>query len=496
MARARLSTIGGYGGSAALPGYDPADHGIGIVHFGVGAFHRAHQAAFTDDALAAAGGDWRIAGVSLRGTAVADALNQQDGLYTLIERDGANARGRIVASIAHVIAATRDRRAPLEALLSPGVRVVTLSVTEKAYGIDRAAMTADVNHPAVAADLANPANPAGVLGLLVEALRLRKERGLPAFSVLCCDNLPDTGSLLRAGVVGFARHTDPALADWIASDVAFPASMVDRITPAPTQRTLDDAAMLASANDLAAVETEPFRQWVIEDRFSAGRPAWEAGGALFVSNVRPYEQLKLRILNGAHSLIAYAGFLAGHTYVRDAMADPALATLVTRHVHAARLTLPDLPGIDLSRYCEDILARFRNPAIAHETSQIAMDGTQKLPQRILLPAKEALQTSEDWQPFAFATAAWMRYCLGRHDDHTTYELRDPREAEIRTAIRGLRNAGDISDALYALPGLFDATLRSNRDWRSAVAVRLHKMLENGMAAAIADEASAASWLPH
>jgi fructuronate reductase len=367
---------------------------------------------------------------------------------------------------------------------------VTLTVTEKGYGIDRATRAPDPDHPAVAADLLMPQAPSGALGLLVAALARRRAEGTAPFTVLCCDNLPENGALLRDGVAGLARLTDPDLADWIAAEVAFPASMVDRITPAPTPATLAEAARQTGCTDLAAVETEPFLQWVIEDRFPLGRPAWEAGGAIFVADVTGYERMKLTLLNGSHSMMAYAGVMSGHRFVRDVMADPALSRLVARHLAAAAAVLPPLPGIDLSAYAAALQERFRNPAIAHETRQIATDGTEKLPQRIFQPALAAMHRGQDPAPFAFATAAWMRYALGRDDDGTAYPLHDPRAAAIAAALNGVPgDAGPICDALSALPGLVPPALAGAPGWRPAVVLRLDRMLSRGMPAAILAEAT-------
>jgi len=493
MGAPRLSRLATTLPGVARPGFAPEAHGAGIVHIGVGAFHRAHQAVYTDDALAAAGGDWRITGVSLRSTDIADALNPQDGLYTLIVRDPAGTRARIVGSIARVIAAAREPGATLAALAEPATRIVTTTVTEKAYGIARGAGV-DPANPAIAADLANPRFPSGVIGLLVEALRLRRAAGVSPFTVLCCDNLPENGALLRLGVVDFARRLDSDLADWIAAEGAFPSSMVDRITPAPTEATLALARELAGCEDMAAVETEPFSQWVIEDRFVAGRPRWEAGGALFVEAIAPYERMKLRMLNGTHSMLAYCGYLTGCAYVRDVMARPDLAALVGRHLAAARSTLESVGGIDLGRYADDLRARFANPAIAHQTYQIAMDGTEKLPQRIFEPALELLGRGAGIRPFAFAAAAWMRYCLGRTDAGETYALRDPREAQIRRALEGTGDAAAISAALTALPGFVPERLAAHPVWRAEVEDALGVMLSGGMAAAVRAEAAAAAVL--
>jgi len=486
MSAPRLNDIAQISGGAKKPGYTPSEHGVSIVHIGVGAFHRAHQAVMTDDALAKSGGDWRITGVSLRSTEIADALNPQNGLYTLIERGPKGTEARIIGAIANVIAA--DPEKTLKALCDENIRIVTLTVTEKGYGIDRAAGGPDKTHPAVKADLDNPEAPSGVLGLLVAALKYRRDADHAPFTILSCDNLPENGKLLRLGVIGFARELDADLADWIEANVAFPSSMVDRITPASTEETLAEATAQTGCEDRAAVECEPFIQWVIEDEFPQGRPEWEAGGALFVTDVAPYERMKLTMLNGSHSMMAYAGFLAGHRYVRDVMSDPALATLVKRHLVAASRVMPPLAGIDFADYGEALVERFRNPAIAHETYQIAMDGTQKLPQRITAPALIALEEGHDMRPFAFATAAWMRYALGRKEDGTIYELRDPMAEKISKAVSGLSDPADIYNALAKLPVLFPSELTSSEKFSAPVRDILETMLDAGTRAAIDREA--------
>ena len=474
----------------AGPGYDPVRHGAGIAHLGVGAFHRAHQAFYTDAALAAAGGDWRIVGISLRSSDAADMLNPQNGLYSLIERGEEGVSARLIGSLARVVAARRDPAAALDILCDPAIRIVSLTVTEKAYGIDLAEGCIVPAHPSVAADLRTPREPTGVLGLIVESLRRRRDRGTAPFTVLCCDNLPENGPLLRSGALDFAARIAPGLAGWMAGNVSFPATMVDRITPAPTGKTIAEARRLIGASDLAAVETERFSQWVIEDMFPTGRPAWEAGGALFVTDVAPYERMKLRMLNGAHSMLAYVGFLCGHTLVRDVMSDRVLAWLVTRHLSAAAATLAPLQGVDLAQYGAELTARFRNPHIAHETYQIAMDGTVKLPQRLLQPAMDALRHGQDVRPFAFAVAAWMRYCRGMTDRGDSYALRDPREVEIRSALDGAGGAAGISDRLHAMPNLFAPDLSDNPRWRAEVASVLEAMLGLGVAGAVQSEFAA------
>ncbi len=324
-----------------------------------------------------------------------------------------------------------------------------------------------------------PENPQGLAGLLVWALGQRRAAGVPPFTVLSCDNLPENGPLLRGLLVDFARHAAPDLVDHIAQDAAFPATMVDRITPARSDATLQLARDMIGREDAAAIETEAFCQWVIEDRFPTGRPDWEAGGAIFVPDVRPYENMKLRMLNGSHSMLAYAGFLAGHRHVRDVMADPDLAVLVRRHLSAAAATLDPLPGVDFGDYARDLEDRFRNPHLAHETYQIAMDGSEKMPQRILAPAADALHRGQPFQPFAFATAIWIRYTMGRTDKGETYALRDPRDAELLAA-SGSGEARDVVRAVLELPGLCPSELRDNPDWQEAVESELESIMQNGV----------------
>lgn len=491
--RSRLTAVSDVNGQAELPGYVPEEHRIGIVHIGVGAFHRAHQAVMTDDALAHYGGDWRIAGVSLRSSNVAAELNAQNGLYTLLVKGHATS-ARIVAAIDHVVAG--DPEATLELLANPQVRVVTLTVSEAGYGIDRANRLPDMNNPVVLADLSEPTRPLGVLGLLAASLCQRRESGIEPFTVLSCDNLPENGTLVRDRVVGFSRQGySEELALWIESKVSFPSSMVDRITPASSSATYEEATRLTGCDDNAAVETEPFSQWIIEDNFPTGRPQWEAGGAIFVDNVSSYERMKLTMLNGSHSMLAYSGFLTGKTYVKDVMNDGHLSTLVRRHLNAAASLLEPLPGVDYIEYASQLEGRFSNPAIAHQTFQIATDGTQKLPQRIFQPALKMLDsdTHSEVRPFAFATAMWMRFCLQKHDDGSSYELLDSRVPEIERIVNQTdRDGARLSEAFHAMADFIPQQLCENEAWREGVADILNVALAEGCIAAVRREALVSS----
>ncbi len=449
-----------------LPGYDRRSLKPGIVHIGVGAFHRAHQAVYTDDALASVFGDWGIISVSLRSKDIVNSLKDQDYLHSVTIRDQSAAKIKLVGSTIGAIAAAENGEAVLLKLSDPAIRVVTLTVSEKAYGLDPKTGSLDTAHSAVAHDLVDPESPVGVIGYLTEGLARRRAAGHQPYTVLCCDNLPRNGHVVRRLVLEMAYRRDAHLAKWIEEEGCFPSSMVDRIVPAATQEVRERATEALGVWDELALETEPFRQWIIEDDFVSGRPAWDAGGALFVSAVEPYEKMKLRLLNGSHSMIAYLGQLRGLEYVRDVMAVPEYREIVRRHMQAAKLTLDPVPGIDVDSYMEELIARFANPEIAHRTAQIAMDGTQKLPQRIFAAAVDALAAGSDGDQFAYVTALWMAYV-------TRFEkIDDPRGREVRQAAL----AGEGSSAsLFAVPGLFPPELEESHDWRGKVDAHLKQI---------------------
>ncbi|CDM55853.1 MULTISPECIES: mannitol dehydrogenase family protein [Rhizobium] len=475
----RLTSLSGLAPTAKLPHYDRDALKPGILHLGPGAFFRAHFAPFTDGAIAAAGGDWGIEVASLRTADVADHLNEQSGLYTMLVRDTAGTTAHVIAPILRAHVATRNPGDLLAKLEDPAIRIVSLTVTEKAYGFDSATGGLDLKHPDIAADLADRHAPRGVVGYLVEGLSRRRAKGIPPFTPLSCDNLPSNGAVLKRLVLDFAERVDPDLRQWIEDNVPFPSTMVDRITPASTDATYRDAERLTGRRDMAAIETEPFTQWVIEDHFANGRPDWEQAGALMVEDVSAYEKMKLRMLNGAHSLLAYLGYIGGYEFIRDVMDDVGLAALARRHMNAAAATLDPVPGIALEAYADELIARFANKAIAHRTYQIAMDGTQKLPQRLLEPASEAVADGGKAETYAIAVAAWMRYALGADRNGESYELRDPRAAEIAALLADVpRNGGAVSKALFGLPGLFPAALTDNLGWTEDVANKLEILIQD------------------
>ena len=428
----RLSASTHLPATVAKPRYDRATLKPGILHIGFGAFHRAHQAVYTDSALAQTFGDWGIIGVSLRSLDVIRDLRAQEHLFSVVSCGAAGAEVRVIGSVVGGLSALENHETLLARLADPAIRIVSMTVTEKAYGIDPLTGGLDHQHPAIAADLARPEAPTGVIGFIVEGLARRRSAGLKPFTVLCCDNLPTNGRVVRRLVTEMAARREPALAAWIFEHSAFPSTMVDRIVPAATEETRWRAAALLGAEDALALETEPFMQWVIEDHFVSGRPAWEAAGALFVTDVEPYEKMKLRLLNGAHSMIAYLGQLAGLDYVRDVMAVPSYRSRVRQYMEAAARTLDPVPGVDLGIYQEQLMQRFANPTIAHRTRQIAMDGSQKLPQRIFAAAVDDLAAGRDGAVFAYATALWIAYLL------QTPDMEDPTRP-------GTQSRGERSD---------------------------------------------------
>ena len=392
---------------ALKPAYDPAALDIGVVHFGPGAFHRAHQAAYFD-ALAAADPRWGICGVSLHSAGVRDALNPQDGLYTLAILDE-EISYRIIGAMREVLVGPEDIEAVFERLTRPSVELVTSTVTEKGYclGPD---FTLDLQHTDIIHDLATPQAPKSFIGYVTEGLRRRKQAGLKPFVLIPCDNLPKNGERLKAALITFARQNDGALADWIEANLQCPCTMVDSITPATDDALRARVTEATGVADAWPIQREAFTQWVIEDHVHDGGPDWQSVGVTITDNVPAYECAKLRLLNGPHSTLAYMGLHRGYESVSEAMKDAELADIVRGLMIEDVVPLLEAPkGLDLVAYSEDILKRFRNPAIVHKLAQIAWDGSQKLPIRILSSLAEALDRGQDIHRLCLPLAAWMRF---------------------------------------------------------------------------------------
>lgn len=419
--------------------YDRTAQASGIVHLGIGAFHRAHQAWYTEQALRGGDRDWLITGVSLRSDTVARQMNPQDGLYTVNIRSGSGSEHELIGAVSAVLVGGRDRSAIIERLADKATRIVTLTITEKGY-CRRGDGSLD---PELSGE-------GSIYPLLGEALRRRHDAGFGGLSLLSCDNLADNGTQLGGLIRAWLDRHDPALIGWFDRECATPSTMIDRIVPATGA---DDITALQSAigfEDQAAVFTEPFTQWVITDRFATTRPAWDKVGATLVDDVAPFEQAKLRMLNGAHSALAYLGLLRGHQFVHQAMGDAAILPLVEQLMgEEAASTIQPSAQLDLVSYAADLLARFRNPALNHRLAQIAMDGTQKIPQRWLATAMEREARGLDSPAIRQAMAAWLKHSRGDNG---------PVDDARSNWLGQLWSAGSWTDAVHQLADAPDSPL--------------------------------------
>ena len=473
-------------GDVGVPGYEPAQVQVGIVHLGLGNFHRAHQAVYTD-AILRQDPRWGICGVSLRSRGVADALNAQGGLYTLLERGPAagvtNLRARVIGSLREALCGA-DGMAPVIARIpDPATHIVSLTVTEKGYCHDLASGQLNAAHPDIVHDLAHADAPRSALGVLLRGLQARRAHGAP-LTVVCCDNLPHNGATLRQLTLQLAGMMDDGLAQWVECEIAFPSTMVDRIVPASTDADRALVRELGLADD-APLSTEPFSQWVIEDNFANPRPPWEDAGAQLVTDVAPFELMKLRLLNGAHSTLAYLGYLAGHDYIYQVSGEPAFRHLLRALWAELTPTLAPLPGVDLAAYQNDLLARFQNRALPHRTWQIAMDGSQKLPQRLLGAARERLARGFCVDAIALAVAGWMRYVGGVDERGTAIDVRDPLAADYAAiAARAQGNPRALAEGLLGLTVVFGEELAAHPKFRARVIAHLQDLHSAGAAATV------------
>ncbi|AQR61306.1 mannitol dehydrogenase [Brevundimonas sp. LM2] len=482
----RLSdaTLAGLPAEVERPGYDRAAVTTGVVHLGIGAFHRAHQAVVFDDALRSGDRRWSVLGVSLRSPGVRDQLQPQDGLYSLRVRDGSAETVRIIGAVRRVLVAPEDPGAVVVAMASADVHLVTLTVTEKGYRLDPATGALIQTDPDILADIADPARPRTAPGFLVAALAERRRRGLPPFTVISCDNLPHNGARVRAAVLGLAERIDPDLAAWIAEQGAFPATMVDRIVPATTP---DDIAALTErlgVEDAGMVKTEPFTQWVIEDRFAGPRPDFAALGVQLTGAVAPWEDAKLRLLNGAHSAIAYLGGLAGHDFVHRVVGETAFAAFVERLWDEAQTTLNPPPGLDIPAYRAALMARFRNEALQHRTRQIAMDGSQKLPQRLLATMADCLAANQGIDALALAVAGWIRWQAGVTETGETFVVDDPLADRLRDCLAGAATVEARVQAVIDRSGVVPPSLAGDMRFAAAVTQALAQIESRGVLTAI------------
>ena len=494
MDRLSTATLGQVPDGVALPGYDRTGLTTGIVHLGIGAFHRAHLAA-TVDACLADDPRWGICGVSLRSPTTRDALAPQDGLYTLGVQSEVGLAPRVIGAVQEVLVAPEQPSLVVDRLASEDTRIVSLTVTEKGYCHDPATGRLDANHPGIVHDLdadigATKNPPVTAMGWLWLGLMARRRVGRAPYTILCCDNLPSNGATLRQVLLDYAALKEPRMLGWAREHLACPSTMVDRIVPATTDADRDAIASALGLEDAWPVMTEPFSQFVVEDHFPLGRPDWEQHGVTMTADVAPFERMKLRMLNGSHSTLAYLGYLAGDETVADTMADPAFRALIGAMMTEEIMPTLAMPqGVDLPAYRDALLARFGNPALRHRTWQIAMDGSQKLPQRLLGTIADRLAAGAPFERLALGVAAWMRYALGEDEAGGPIDVRDPLADRLKR-LNG-SSSDEIVNNFMGLTSVFNEGIRSDPRFIQTVTDKLEQLMKQGARATIASHATAA-----
>lgn len=453
----RLSdaTLGQAPPDVERPGYDRRGVKAGVVHLGLGAFHRAHQAVVYDDLIRAGDRRWGVVGVSMRSSDAARKLAVQNGLYAVSVDDGGQVRDRIIGCLLRTLTAPEQPQAVIAALAAPETHLVSLTVTENGYG-------------------AEPLSPAA---LIAAGLAERRTQGLGGLTALSCDNLPDNGAVLRRAILAAADRIDPTLPGWIETACAFPSTVVDRITPATTEDDIEAFERRAGVNDQAVVRTEPFSQWVIENHFVGPRPDFAAAGVTLTADIALWEAAKLRLLNSAHSLIAYVGGLADLEFVHEVVATPGGRALVEQLWDEATTTLPPAPDIDIdiAAYRTALMRRLGNSALRHRTRQIAMDGSLKLPPRLLAPIAERLERKQEVDALTLAVAAWIRWLGGRTDTGLAVPLEDPLADALRQALKGARTTVERVEAALTVRRVFPSALAANPLFRRTLIRQLARL---------------------
>lgn len=469
-----------------LPSYDRNAIKSGIVHLGIGAFHRAHQAFYTEAVLNQFGGDWGIIGCSLRSASVRDQLAPQDSLYTLVERSGDGEKLQLIGAVKDTLVGPENPAGLVAIMANPDIKIVSLTVTEKGYCHDPATGDLNLAHPDIQHDLANLATPKSAIGFLVSALQVRFTAGHKAFTLLSCDNLPNNGRVLEKVVTQFAEKVSSELATWIKTNATFPCTMIDRIVPATTDEDRREIEARLGLRDEGMVVCEPFTQWVVEDKFADGRPAWDKVGVLMTDDVEAFEKIKLRLLNGSHSTMAYTGYLSGFQFIAEVMQQPAFVNLVKTYMaREAGETVHAPEGFDIEDYKQQLRDRFANPALKHKTWQIAMDGSQKLPQRLLETLREQLARNGSIDIICLGVAAWIRYVSGVDESGNPIEVSDPLAASLRAACEAnLGNPRAMVEAVVSMKEVFGNDLIGNERFIATTTEWLTRFYEKGVLASV------------
>lgn len=470
------------------PSYNRSRLKTKIVHLGFGAFHRAHQGLFTDEVATKSDSDWGYCEVNLfGGEELVQSLREQNHLYTVAEKGANKIDTKVIGSVVESLHSSLDgTQVILDKMAEPQVAIVSMTITEKGYCCDPATGILDSENPLIVHDLANPSTPKSAIGYIVQALRIRRDQGLTPFTVMSCDNVQENGHVARAAVIGFVEMLDAQLADWIKTNVSFPCTMVDRIVPAATPETLSEISDLLGVEDPCGIACEPFRQWVIEDKFVNGRPDWDLAGAEFVEDVIPFEEMKLRMLNGSHSFLAYLGYLGGYDHISDTMTDPAYkkaAFNLMLNEQAPTLDMPE--GTNLRAYADLLIERYSNPSLKHRTWQIAMDGSQKLPPRMLKSVINHVESETEYNHLALGIAGWMRYVSGTDENGQPIEVLDPIVKELRAICDQHGHQVSVVTALLSIDSIFAPELANNSQFVQAIESAYQTLVTSGAKAAVA-----------
>lgn len=474
-----------------VPSYDRRTVGQQIAHIGVGGFYRAHQAVYADDLLhLGVGNEWGLCGVGLlkHDARIRDVLLEQDCLYTVVERGAHAEHARVIGSMVNFLFAPGHTQEVIDALAAPERRIVTLTITEGGYYVHQGTGEFDAQHPDIQHDLAHPGEPACSFGYLLEALDQRRTRGMPPFTVMSCDNLQGNGEIIKKMLLAFAELRDPKLHNWLVENCAFPNSMVDRITPATTDEHRALVREEFGIDDGWPVMTEPFKQWVIEDHFPLGRPAWQDVGAQMTSDVLPYEKMKLRLLNASHQAMCYIGMLLGYQLAHEAMADAQIRKLLEQMMEVDVTPLvPPVPGVDLTDYKKTLIERFSNPAIRDQLARLGTEGSARIPKFVLPSISEQIERGGSIRSLCFTVASWFRYLTGKDDQGRDLPINDPMSKKlIEAAVSG----GKDPRSLLSIHEVFSKSLAGSPRFVDELREALASFYDNGARATLAKYAEA------
>ena len=468
-----------------VPRYDRQKVGQAILHVGVGGFHRAHQALYSDDLLnQGEDAQWGLCGLGLlkHDARIRDVMRSQDCLYTLVERSLEGDTARIIGSIVDFSFAPDDPQKILEQMASPATRIVSLTITEGGYYIDQSTGELNSQHSDLLHDLAHPHEPSCSFGYLLEALDRRRLRGLAPFTLMSCDNIQSNGEVAKKMLMAFAELRDPALRNWMADNCLFPNSMVDRITPATTDEHRNLVQEKFGIDDGWPVMTESFKQWVIEDHFVQGRPKWDQVGAQMTGDVLPYEKMKLRLLNASHQALCYIGMLVGYQLVHETMEDSDIRRLVEKMMDdEVTPILPDVPGIDLAEYKKTLIERFANPAIRDQLSRIGIYGSSGIPKFVLPSVEEQLKRGAPIKLLSFTVAAWFRYLNGLDESGKEMPMLDPMAPALRERAKA---AGKDARQLLNMREVFSEELANAPAFVKEVSATLNSFYAEGARATL------------